>query len=80
MTSGQGDTVTRDACASREGTRWQGDTVTRGLRFKNEFLAAWEVACDAIAHEFVAEDAFAFGYVQGRSRVIYALLTTYKIT
>ena len=32
--------------------------VGKGLRLENEFLTTWEVACDAIAHEFVAEDAF----------------------
>ena len=48
-----------------EDTRGTDATQSRPyLLLKNEFLTTWEVACDAIAHEFVAEDAVAFGHAQ----------------
>jgi len=48
----------------------RGDAVTRGLRLENEFPAAWEVAGDTVAHEFVAEDAVAFGHAEGHAHEI----------
>jgi len=44
--------------------------VKRGLRLKDEFFTAWEVAGEAIPHEFVAEDAVAFGYTEGHAHEI----------
>ena len=40
------------------------------LRLKNEFLATWEVAGEAIAHEFVTENTVAFGHAEGHAHEI----------
>ena len=44
--------------------------MTRGLRLENEFLATWEIAGEAVAYEFVAEDAVAFGHAEGHTHEI----------
>ena len=43
---------------------------TRGLRLKNQFLTTREITGDAIAHEFVTENAVAFGHAEGHAHEI----------
>ena len=55
---------------SNSGGKWASGHGDKGLRLENEFLATWEIAGEAIAHEFVAEDAVAFGYTEGHAHEI----------
>jgi len=40
------------------------------LCLENQFFTAWEVAGDAIAHEFVTEDTVAISYTEGHAHEI----------
>lgn len=42
----------------------------KGLRLENEFLTTREITGEAVAHEFVAEDAVAFGHAEGHAHEV----------